>query len=244
MKKEITMSEADLFVKLMDEGSTTISNLLLHHYHEIGMSTSELMVFLELQSYIERGNVNPSIAVIADHLGAETAQIYDLIQQLSTDHFLRQTLEKNDQGKEETRYDFTPLWHKLARLLEEGSQRKQHAQQQNQRQKLFTAIQADFGRVLNPTEMSIVNDWIDKDHYDPQVIELALRETVLSGNYNFRYMDRILASWEQKGLKTPQAVEADQKRFNERRRPAKSDDHSGKAATGNIPIFKLNSKDE
>lgn len=238
------MSEADLFVKMMQEGTTTISNLLLHHYHEIGMSTSELMVFLELRSYIDRGDVNPSIAVIADHLGAETDQIYDLIQQLSNDQFLKQTLEKNEQGKEETHYDFSPLWHKLARLLEKGRQQKQHAQQQNQRQKLFTAIQADFGRVLNPTEMSIVNDWLDKDHYDPQVIELALRETVFSGNYNFRYMDRILASWEQKGLKTPQAVAAEQKRFNERRRPMANNTQPKNSPASHIPIFKLNSKDE
>lgn len=237
------MDEADLLVKMMDEGTTTISNLLLHHYHDIGMSTSELMVFLELQSYIERGDVNPSIAVIADHLGAETDQIYDLIQQLSSDNFLKQTLEKNEQGKEETRYDFSPLWHKLARLLTDSLQQKQQAQQNNQRQKLFTAIQADFGRVLNPTEMSIVNDWIDKDHYDPQVIELALRETVLSGNYNFRYMDRILTSWEQRGLKTPQAVAADQKRFNERRRPI-NNHNSGKPSGEPIPIFKLNDKDK
>ncbi len=237
------MDEADLLVKMMDEGTTTISNLLLHHYHDIGMSTSELMVFLELQSYIERGDVNPSIAVIADHLGAETDQIYDLIQQLISDNFLKQTLEKNEQGKEETRYDFSPLWHKLVRLLTDGLQQKQQAQQNNQRQKLFTAIQADFGRVLNPTEMSIVNDWIDKDHYDPQVIELALRETVLSGNYNFRYMDRILTSWEQRGLKTPQAVEADQKRFNERRRPI-NNHNSGKPSGEPIPIFKLNDKNK
>lgn len=237
------MDEADLLVKMMDEGTTTISNLLLHHYHDIGMSTSELMVFLELQSYIERGDVNPSVAVIADHLGAETDQIYDLIQQLISDNFLKQTLEKNEQGKEETRYDFSPLWHKLARLLTDGLQQKQQAQQNNQRQKLFTAIQADFGRVLNPTEMSIVNDWIDKDHYDPQVIELALRETVLSGNYNFRYMDRILTSWEQRGLKTPQAVEADQKRFNERRRPI-NNHNSGKPSGEPIPIFKLNDKNK
>lgn len=237
------MDEADLLVKLMDEGTTTISNLLLHHYHDIGMSTSELMVFLELQSYIERGNVNPSIAVIADHLGTETDQIYDLIQQLSSDNLLQQSLEKNEQGKEEMRYDFSPLWHKLARLLAADHQQKEQSQQKNQRQKLFTAIQADFGRVLNPTEMSIVNDWIDKDHYDPQVIELALRETVLSGNYNFRYMDRILTSWEQRRLKTPQAVEADQKRFNERRRPI-SNHNSGKTSAAPIPIFKLNDKDK
>ena len=238
------MSETDLFVKMMASGVTTISNLLLHHYHDIGMSTSELMVFLELQSYIAKGDANPSIAMIADHLGAETDQIYDLIQQLSSDGLLKQTLEKNDQGKEEMRYDFTPLWHKLARLMQQGSQQKEQAAQQNQRQKLFGAIQADFGRVLNPTEMTIVNDWLDRDHYDPQVIELALRETVLSGNYNFRYMDRILASWEQKGLKTPQDVEANQKRFNERRRPAANNDDGSQSATGHIPIFKLNDKDE
>lgn len=236
--------ETDLFVKLIESGSTTISNVLLHHYHDIGMSTSELMVFLELRSYIEHGEVNPSIAKVAEHLGAETDQVYDLIQQLSRDQFLKQRLEKNEQGKEETHYDFSPLWHKLARLIAQGHQRKQKAQQVNQRQELFTAIQADFGRVLNPTEMSIVNSWLDDDHYDPQVIELALRETVLSGNYNFRYMDRILASWERKGLKTPQAVEAEQKRFNERRHPTSANQQPGSSSTGHIPIFKLNPKDE
>ena len=37
-----------------------------------------------------------------------------------------------------------------------------------------------------------------RDHYQPEILKLALREAVLNQAYSFNYVDRILLSWERK----------------------------------------------
>ena len=232
----------DFIEKYVNAGSTSISNLLLHHYHKIGMSTAELMVYLELRSYIDRGQGDPAVKQIADHLGTSEDQVYDLINQMVKDHLMVQKMQKSADGKESLVYDFTPLTRKLVRLIENGEDQRQQEHTHNERLKLFTILETEFGRMLNPIEMSLVNDWIDQDHYDIEVIKLALRETVLNGKYNFKYMDRILSNWDRQNLKTPQAVQAAMRQFDEQHHYA---NHQGKSAPQpsgqKIPIFKLDS---
>lgn len=235
--------QKDSFIQaFINDGNTVISNLLLHHYHDIGMSTSELMVFIELRSYIDHGNGNPSVAKIAQHLGASVDQVYDLIQQMVSDGFLKQQLKKNDSGKEEIEYDFTPLINRLERWHTDQKESQEDSQEQNDRQKIFQDIEMEFGRMLNPMEMSLINDWLDRDHYDPKIIKLALRETVLNGKYNFKYMDRILINWRNKNLQTPQEVEAELRRFDEQKSNYGSDNSHAKPSGHHIPIFKLGDK--
>lgn len=229
--------------KYVSAGGTTINNLLLHHYHQIGMSTSELLVYIELRSYIDRGQEDPAVSQIAQNLGTKEDQVYDLINQMIKDQLMVQKMVKRMDGKESMRYDFTPMLQKLARFVEHHEDAKQQQQSKNQRQELFTMLETEFGRMLNPIEMSLVNDWIDQDHYDLEVIKLALRETVLNGKYNFKYMDRILSNWDRQNLKTPQAVEAALRKFDEQHHYGSNNGQSGIKASGQqIPIFKLKPK--
>ena len=54
----------------------------------------------------------------------------------------------------------------------------------------------------NPFECESLSMWIDNDHHDPVIIKSALREAVISGKLNFRYIDRILFDWKRNGIKT------------------------------------------
>jgi len=65
---------------------------------------------------------------------------------------------------------------------------------------------------LSAIEFQRIGQWLEEDHYQPEILKLALREAVLNQAYSFNYVDRILLSWERKNLKTKQQVEEDQKR--------------------------------
>ena len=41
-----------------------------------------------------------------------------------------------------------------------------------------------------------------QDQHHPNLIQAALREAVMSGKLNFRYIDRILFEWKKNGIKT------------------------------------------
>ena len=62
------MTETNSLVRYLKAGETSISNILLHHYHELGMSTAQLVVYLEFKSYLDRGVIDPDIRQIARHL--------------------------------------------------------------------------------------------------------------------------------------------------------------------------------
>ncbi|HJA73060.1 MAG TPA: DnaD domain protein [Candidatus Limosilactobacillus faecipullorum] len=228
----------NILSKYLALGQTTISNVLLHHYHDLGMSTSEFMVYLELKSFLDRGQV-PNIKQIAGYLGTEIDQVYEFIHELVSHQFLRQTLEKNESGQEAEVYDFSPLENKIATFLMKV-QAPQITQQKVTKEELFKKLESGFGRLLSPMEIGLVNNWLDDDHYDPAIIELALRETVLNGKYNFRYMDRILLNWRRRKLTTVQAVETDLKSYAEQRAGSAINSNStNQMPTPHIPIFKL-----
>jgi DNA replication protein len=76
---------------------------------------------------------------------------------------------------------------------------------------LYTIFEQEFGRPLSPFECETLAMWMDDDH-EPEVIKAALREAVISGKLNFRYIDRILFEWKKNGIKTrEQAREQTQK---------------------------------
>ncbi len=228
----------NILSKYLVLGQTTISNVLLHHYHDLGMSTGEFMVYLELKSFLDRGQA-PNIKQIAGYLGTKTDQVYGLIHELANHQFLRQTLQKNESGQEAEVYDFSPLENKIATFLMKD-QASQIAREKVTKEELFKKLESGFGRLLSPMEIGLVNDWLDEDHYDPAIIELALRETVLNGKYNFKYMDRILLNWRRRKLTTAQAVEADLKNYAEQRSGSSVNQKAmDQLPTPHIPIFKL-----
>lgn len=239
------MTRESFMESYFNAGVTSINNLLLHHYHEIGMTTSELLVYIELRSYIDRGQSDPAVSQIAKHLGTSEDQVYELINQMIKDQLMVQKMAKSADGKESMHYDFAPMLHKLARFIENDENSQQQKTAKSRRQELFTMIETEFGRMLNPIEMSLVNDWIDRDHYDIDIIKLALRETVLNGKYNFKYMDRILSNWSHQNLHTPQAVEAAMHQYEGHHYNSSQDQSTDFRASGKkIPIFKIHPDDQ
>lgn len=231
------MADQDFLFSYLKAGETSVSNLLLHHYREIGMTSGELLVYLELKSYIDRGIDNPNISWIAQNLQTEERTVYEQIHQMTEHQLLVQRMKRDQDGKETAYYDFSPLINRLVGREKQLTTQQQVARRSTAREKLFAEIESEFGRPLTPMEITYVNDWIDKDHYDLEMIKLALREAVVNGSLRFRYMDSILLNWRKKNFKTPQDVQQDKKRYQERKLEQGSR-HEDKPIP-DIPIFKL-----
>ena len=55
--------------------------------------------------------------------------------------------------------------------------------------------------------------WLDEDQHSPEIIKAALKEAVISGKLNFRYIDRILFEWKKNGIKTVEQAKEHGKKF-------------------------------
>lgn len=233
-----------LAAALVNDGQTTIANALLAHYREIGVTNDELLVYLQFKRLIDQGNQFPDAAVIAKSLGESTNAVFQRLHEMLAKKLLTIESITADDQKIHDRYNFDGLYDKLAVALKKqpvSTQASEQATSENSRQKVFRAIQTEFGRDLSPIEMENISKWFDEDHYEPEVIELALREAVLRQVYNLTYMDRILLNWQKRNLKTAAQVEAERQRSIEQRLNSapQPQRQTGANAGPKIPLFKL-----
>lgn len=233
-----------LAAALVNYGQTTIANALLAHYREIGVTNDELLVYLQFKRLIDQGNQFPDAAVIAKSLGESTNAVFQRLHEMLAKKLLTIESITADDQKIHDRYNFDGLYDKLAVALKKqpvSTQASEQATSENSRQKVFRAIQTEFGRDLSPIEMESISKWFDEDHYEPEVIELALREAVLRQVYNLTYMDRILLNWQKRNLKTAAQVEAERQRSIEQRLNSapQPQRQTGANAGPKIPLFKL-----
>lgn len=63
---------------------------------------------------------------------------------------------------------------------------------------IFQIIENEFGRLLSPLEIEIINTW----DYPLDVLKLAIQEASTSGNFNIKYIDKIIFNWKKKNIKS------------------------------------------
>ena len=81
------------------------------------------------------------------------------------------------------------------------------------RREIFQTLEAEFGRPLTPMEMQTVGHWFDQDHFEPDLMLLAIQEAVANNARSLRYIETILVNWQRDNVKTAtQAQIAKQKR--------------------------------
>lgn len=232
------MPDASLLQHYLQAGETNISNLLLHHYKELGMTTSQFVLYLQFKSYQDRGIMNPDVRTIAKNLGTKERQVFEQLHQMMTNHLVEQKMRKMEDGKEDAIYDFSLLINKLALLNENDQEETIKVESTNSRVEAFNQLEAEFGRPLSSMELQIVNDWLDKDNYSAIMIKLALRQAVMNSALNLQYMDRILQSWDRQGLRTERDINEHEKRF-EQRKEAGQKPEKKTLKKPKIPIYKL-----
>ena len=59
---------------------------------------------------------------------------------------------------------------------------------------IFSVFENEFGRTLSPIEYQTINAWLEKGT-DEETIKKALKEAVINGVSNLRYIDKILFEW-------------------------------------------------
>lgn len=232
------MTDASLLQHYLQAGETNISNLLLHHYKELGMTTSQFVLYLQFKSYQDRGIMNPDVRTIAKNLGTTERQVFEQLHQMMTNHLVEQKMRKMEDGKEDAIYDFSLLINKLALLNENDQEEAIRVENTISRVETFNQLEAEFGRPLSSMELQIVNDWLDKDNYSAVMIKLALRQAVMNSALNLQYMDRILQSWDRQGLRTERDINEYEKRF-EQRKEAGQKPEKKTLKKPKIPIYKL-----
>ena len=201
----------EFYQRYIAAGQVSVPNLLLAHYHELGMDAEELVFWLQLFSCQERGQF-PDLAQVAQNMGVSQTRIFQLLAQADEKNNLRLVTQKDAQGKQTDSYDFSPLFDKIAKLYEQKAQSQSDKKIADKISNLYQTFEQEFGRPLSPLEFERIAGWLNEDQYDPELIRLALKEAVTHQARNLSYIDRILLNWESKNLRNKEEVANEQAR--------------------------------
>lgn len=196
----------------LDAGETTISNLLLIHYHHLGLTNQEFLLYLQLLHHQQTGSEFPDLFEISQQIGIPNDEIYSILEGLLGKQMIRLVTTQNLQGKTVDAYDLSPIFEQLDLYLKSLHKQTKQEQREEGIQELFELFEKEFGRPLSPIEMETISMWLQEDKYELEIIRLGLREAVLNQAYSLKYIDRILLGWERKNLRTKDQVVSEQRR--------------------------------
>lgn len=189
-------------LKWVEEGNISIPTALLTNYKQMGINEEELVLLLHVISFLEKGNDFPTPTEISSRMTVSSTKCSDILRKLIQKGFI--TIEEgySENGIRFEKYSIKPLWERLIQefLLSQKQDKKE--QQQKHEMDLYSIFEQEFGRPLSPFECESLAMWLDDDRHEPLIIKAALREAVISGKLNFRYIDRILFEWKKNGIKT------------------------------------------
>lgn len=187
-----------------------IPGKLLSSYTKLGLNETELVLLLQLMYFFKERNYFPTFAELAEPLTINEKHCSDIVLKLIQKDFVKMEQRENNRGKISEVYSLEPLLHKLYAAEKE--------EEENSTGTIFILFEQEFGRPLSPFEIEMINTWLDEDKISPALIKAALRESVLMGKLNFKYIDRILRGWKKKGIQSVEQARNESRKFHTHQR--------------------------
>ena len=194
------------YLDAFKSGNLVLPSDLLLNYNQLFSSSDDFLVwqFFYLQNTTALGELSPS--QIAEKIGKQVTEVNQAISRLTDKGLLQyRTIELN--GEIEVIFDATLALERLDQLF--GKQETNQVQSApNDLKSLVETFQQELGRLLSPFEIEDLEKSLKEDGTSSDLIKEALREAVLNGKPNWKYIQAILRNWRHEGIKSVAQVEA------------------------------------
>ena len=194
------------YLDAFKSGNLVLPSDLLLHYNQLFSSSDDFLVwqFFYLQNTTALGELSPS--QIAEKIGKNVTEVNQAISRLTEKGLLQyRTIELN--GEIEVIFDATLALERLDQIFEK-QEINQTKPAQNDLKSLVETFQQELGRLLSPFEIEDLEKSLKEDGTSADLIKEALREAVLNGKPNWKYIQAILRNWRHEGIKSVAQVEA------------------------------------
>lgn len=215
----------------VQEGNLTIPAVLLSEYRNLSLNEYELVLLLNIFSFGEKGNEFPTPEELSSRMTISVLDCNEMLRRLVQRGFLEIIDAYSNEGIRYEKYSLNPLWERLVDQFLINTKNSKEIHKQAEETDLYTCFEKEFGRPLSPFECESLAMWMDDDHHDPVIIKAALREAVMSGKLNFRYIDRILFEWKKNGIKTIEQAKNQGRKFRQKQT------QSAKPQQASVPFY-------
>lgn len=222
MKKE-------MMIEWMTEGHVSIPAALFKHYADIGLDEAECMLVLQIHAFKSEGNPFPTPEQLSERMSISSEKCISMLRSIVKKGALALEHHQDESnGVYSESYSLMPLWDKLLFYYFKNQQ-----QPAKQDENLFSLFEQEFGRPLSPIECEQMSMWKDDDEHSDELVKMALKEAVMAGIMNFRYIDRILLEWKKKGIRSVEQA----KQFGEKFRRNKPNQQESKSKKDPFPFY-------
>ena len=178
---------------------------------KLDLTMDEFMLMMYL--YNEGELVLFDLNRMTEELGLKLNDLMNMIGILNGKGLIELKVITNDKNVMEEYISLDNFYNKISLLLMDKKEEKVE-----DNSNVFSMIEQEFGKTLSPIEYEIIKAWLESNK-SVELIGCALKESVMNGVRNLRYMDKILYEWEKKGIKTKADVE---NHMNNRRKKEES----------------------
>ncbi|WP_042223616.1 DnaD domain-containing protein [Oceanobacillus manasiensis] len=182
---------------------------LITSFQTLGLDERDVMLILQIQQFQQKGIGFPTPAELSANLTMDEKECSNILRKFIQKGIL---VIEQDTGlateKISEVYSLNELWETLY------SEKEAKKEEESTDGTLFILFEQEFGRPLSPFEIETINGWLDEDKQAPSLIKAALRESVLMGKLNFKYIDRILREWQKKGIHSVEQARDASKKFH------------------------------
>ncbi len=174
-----------------------IPNYVIKYYDKLNLENKELILLTYLLN--QKENVIFDLERISNDIYIQTNEVLDLINSLNEKNYISIEMKKNN-GVIEEFISLELFYNKIFSFIIDNKE-------ENASNDIFMLIEQEFGRTLSPMECETINGWKEKN-ISEELIKSALKEAVLSGVTNLKYIDRILIEWTKKGYKSSEDIKS------------------------------------
>ena len=183
--------KTDSIKELLKEKNLIIPGYLLKNYDKFKLSFKELVFLGVIIS--ETDNYLFDAPYLSERLSLEIPEVMEIISSLC-DKKLIEIEVKNVNGKKSEVFNLDAIYSKLVlESIEENGE--------DTSSEIYSIIEKELGRTLSPIEYETIGEWLNGG-ISEELIKGALKEAVLNGVSNLKYIDKILHEWVKKGYKT------------------------------------------
>lgn len=194
-------------ISILKDKPVVIPRILLNNYKKLNISDSELIVIMVLLSFGDKITYNPE--EFAKEINGDKHQVMNVINNLIHKNIISLEIERvNKKANEYLSLDL--LYDKLFNLIIDKKEEKEIDIS------IFDTFEKELGRTLSPMEYGQIQEWITSGN-SQEMITYALREAVLNGVSNLRYIDSILNDWKKKGYKNKNDVLKDREMYRNKK---------------------------
>ena len=184
----------DKIIDLLKLRPIVIPRILLNNYRLLNITDSEFIVIMILLSF-----------------GMSKHEVMSIIDSLCDKNIISLVVEKVNKKT----YEYLSMELLYQKLFNIVANDEKHEKEEIDNS-IFSVFEKELGRTLSPMEFEQIKEWITSGNSNELII-CALREAVLNGVGNLRYIDSILNDWRKKGYKKQEDVKKDREIYRSKK---------------------------